>query len=154
MLLGFSDECAGAVWRRDGIVNKFIGDAMLAIFNFPILRDDHVRQAVEAARDMQRRWSERTAIMAKHGRASLGLGIGIHTGQASIGEIGTAYKDFTIIGPVVNLASRVQTAAAAGEILASAEVYAHIADTVPTGAARDCQLKGIEQPVRVHPLSV
>jgi adenylate cyclase len=43
MLHEFYDECAAAVWERDGIVNKFIGDAVLAIFNFPIVREDHVR---------------------------------------------------------------------------------------------------------------
>jgi adenylate cyclase len=52
MLHEFYDECAAAVWERDGIVNKFIGDAVLAIFNFPILREDHVRQAVLAAAKM------------------------------------------------------------------------------------------------------
>jgi adenylate cyclase len=98
MLDGFADECARAVWERDGIVNKFIGDAMLAIFNFPILREDHVQQAVEAARDIQRRWAERAGRLAGDGHAAVGLGIGVHTGSASIGEIGTAYKDFTIIG--------------------------------------------------------
>ena len=46
MLHEFYDECAAAVWGRDGIVNKFIGDAVLAIFNFPIMREDHVQQAV------------------------------------------------------------------------------------------------------------
>jgi adenylate cyclase len=49
MLHKFYDECAAAVWERDVIVNKFIGDAVLAIFNFPIMCDDHVRQAVIAA---------------------------------------------------------------------------------------------------------
>jgi adenylate cyclase len=154
MLHEFMDECAAAVWKRDGIVNKFIGDAMLAIFNFPILREDHVQRAAQAAQDIQRRWTERTAAMVTDGRASLGLGIGIHTGLASIGEIGTAYKDFTIIGPVVNMASRLQAAASPGEILASPDVYARLAETFPAGPSRECHLKGIELPVRVHPLSV
>ncbi len=48
MLHSFYDECASAIWESDGIVNKFIGDAVLAIFNFPITREDHVRQAVLA----------------------------------------------------------------------------------------------------------
>lgn len=151
MLHGFADECAHAIWARDGIVNKFIGDAMLAIFNFPIVREDHVQQAVLAAQDIQRRWAQRRSAV---GGASTGLGIGIHTGTASIGEIGTAYKDFTIIGPVVNMASRIQSAAAAGEILASEEVYAHVAAQHPNSRSRDCRLKGIEAPVTVHPLTV
>jgi len=152
MLSGFTDECAEAIWARDGIVNKFIGDAMLAIFNFPIVRDDHVRQAALAAQDIQRRWAHRQKELSASGGGSIGLGIGLHTGLASVGEIGTAYKDFTIIGPTVNMASRIQGQAKAGEILASAAVYEHVADLFPSPESRVIQLKGIDEPVALHPL--
>jgi adenylate cyclase len=153
MLHGFSDHCAEAIWEREGVVNKFVGDAILAIFNFPIVRPDHVQQAVLAAQDIQRRWAERPENTAQPGAAAIGVGIGIHTGNASIGEIGTAYKDFTIIGPVVNIASRIQGEARGGEILASREVYAQVAEQFPNSPSRDYQLKGIEQPVPVHLLA-
>jgi adenylate cyclase len=152
MLHGFYDECASAVWERDGIVNKFIGDAALAIFNFPIMREDHVRQAAMAARDIQQRCSQRKRLVVGSGGASVGVGIGIHSGQASIGEVGTAYKDFPIIGPVVNMASRIQGAAKAGEILVSKEVYQLVADLFPHSESRVCQLKGIEHPVALYHL--
>ena len=154
MLHGFYDECAEGIWERDGIVNKFIGDAVLAIFNFPILREDHVRQAVLAAQDIQRRCSQKKKLAVGMEGAPVGVGIGIHTGQASIGEVGTAYKDFTIIGPVVNLASRIQGAAKAGEILVSEDVYQSVGDLFPNAESRSCQLKGIEQPVTVRRLAV
>ena len=51
MLDSFYDECADAIWERDGVVNKFMGDAVLAIFNFPYTRDDHAEQATLAAQD-------------------------------------------------------------------------------------------------------
>jgi adenylate cyclase len=152
LLHGFADECAEAIWERDGIVNKFIGDAMLAIFNFPIVRDDHVQQAVLAAQDIQRRWSRKQALTSAGGGASVGLGIGIHTGLASIGEIGTAYKDFTIVGPTVNMASRIQGEARSGEILASADVYAQVAGMFQNCESRACVLKGIGEPVAIHRL--
>src|SRR5262249_1010336 len=85
MLHAFYDECAAAVWERDGIVNKFIGDAVLAIFNFPILREDHVRQAVDAAQEIRRRCSQANKLLVGSDVA-LGVGIGVHTGMASIGE--------------------------------------------------------------------
>ena len=59
MLDSFYDECADAIWERDGVVNKFMGDAILAISNFPYTRDDHVEQATLAAQDIQKRWSRR-----------------------------------------------------------------------------------------------
>jgi len=144
----FYDECADAIWAHDGVVNKFMGDAVLAIFNFPYTREDHAEQAALAALDIQKRWS-------KHAPASgapLGVGIGIHTGQASIGEIGKACKEFTITGPVVNLASRIQGAAQSGEILVSDQVYARLAGRIPSSGERDVQLKGIDAPVQLHPI--
>lgn len=146
MLHEFYDECAAAVWERDGIVNKFIGDAVLAIFNFPIMREDHARQAVLAATELQKKCSEKKKLNA------VGVGVGIHTGLASIGEVGTAYKDFTIIGPIVNLASRVQGAAKSGEILVTEEVYEQVADLFPAAESRTYQLKGIENPVKAYTL--
>src|SRR5215470_9945928 len=147
MLHEFYDECAAAVWERDGIVNKFIGDAVLAIFNFPIMREDHVRQAVLAATELQKKCSDNEKLMRINGDGKacpVGVGVGIHTGLASVGEVGTAYKDFTIIGPVVNLASRVQGAAKSGEILVTEAVYRHVADLFPAAESRGYHLKGIE----------
>ena len=152
MLHGFTDECAEAVWARDGIINKFIGDAMLAIFNFPIVREDHVQQAALAAQDIQRRWAKRASQATLGSRSPLGLGIGIHTGMASIGEIGTAYKDFTIIGPVVNMASRIQGVAGPGEILVSSDVYEQVKDLFSGTQSREFDLKGIERPTTLHQL--
>ena len=82
----------------------------------------------------------------------LGIGIGIHTGTASIGEIGKACKEFTITGPVVNLASRIQGAAQSGEILLSEEVYKRVGGTVPSSEGLEFKLKGIDVPVPLHPL--
>jgi adenylate cyclase len=153
MLHSFYDECASAIWARDGIINKFMGDAVLAIFNFPIMRDDHVQQAVLAGLDIQRRCMQdkRFKVMTSTGEdVRVGVGIGIHTGSASIGEVGTAYKDFTIIGPVVNMASRLQGAARLGEVLVSEEVYGQVASAFPAAESRSHQLKGIENPVRAY----
>jgi len=55
LLDAFYDDCAGAIWERDGLLNKTIGDAVMAIFNFPIHQGDHPRQAVLAAQEIQRR---------------------------------------------------------------------------------------------------
>ena len=155
MLHDFYDVCASAVWEGDGIVNKFIGDAVLAIFNFPIMRKDHVRQAVIAGIELQKRCSEtkRLKVINRDGKACpVGVGIGIHTGLASIGEVGTAYKDFTIVGSVVNMASRLQATAKPGEILVTEEVYRQVADLSPASESRTYQLKGIAAPVGIYML--
>jgi len=150
LLHGFYDECAAAVWERDGIINKFIGDAVLAIFNFPMMRDDHVERAVQAGVDIQQRCTEKAS---ESNFGPMRIGVGIHTGRTSIGEVGTAYKDFTVVGPVVNMASRIQGAAQSGEILVSEDVYRHVEGRFPQAEAREATLKGIEKPVKTYVLA-
>jgi class 3 adenylate cyclase len=147
LLHAFYDDCAAAVWRRDGIINKFMGDGLLAIFNFPIMRDDHVEQAVLTGLEIQRKFGQHQELAARRADIPVGVGIGIHTGNASIGEVGTAYKDFTIIGPVVNTASRMQGAASVGEVLVTDAVYQKVRGMVPPAEAKAYQLKGIDEPV-------
>jgi len=155
MLHGFYDDCAFAIWERDGIINKFIGDAVLAVFNFPIEGDDHARQAVLAGVEIMQRCADKKELVARDSDDEpIGIGIGIHTGVTSIGEVGTAYKDFTVIGSVVNIASRVQAAAKPGEILVTGEVYPHVADLYPGLERHDRQLKGIEHAVSTYSLMV
>mgnify|MGYP003985352865 CR=1 FL=1 len=150
MLHCFYDNCTKAVWEKDGIVNKFIGDAALAIFNFPIMQDDHVQQAVWAALDLLKACDEQKEQVTAEidgENLSLGVGIGIHTGEASIGELGSSYKEFTAIGPVVNLASRIQGQAEPGEVLVTEDVYQVVADSFPHAEKRVCDLKGVDHPV-------
>ena len=147
----FYDVSSRAVWEGEGIVNKFLGDAVLAVFGFPILREDHARQAVLAGLEIQRRCREEKALrVGEQGGlpAPVGIGVGVHTGESSMGEFGTACRDFTIVGPVVNTAARLQAAAAVGEVLVTEETYRHVADLVTSAEERTLTLKGIERPVR------
>ena len=86
------------------------------------------------------------------GRA-LGVGIGIHTGDVQIGEFSSFRSDFTAIGGVVNLAARLESQAAAGEILVSPETAAQAPDLTAGAEARPLALKGIEQQVQARVLA-
>src|SRR5215218_5159449 len=123
----FYDECAAAIWEYDGLLNKTLGDAVMAIFNFPIRHEDHVARAVLAGRAIQRRCEARRATLfaENNGLAGteLGVGIGIDAGSASFGEFGRSHRDLTAIGTVVNTAARAQSAAGADQILVTGEVY-------------------------------
>ena len=67
----FYDECANAIWKYDGLLNKTIGDAVMAIFNFPIRGEDHANRAVRAAREIQKRWASERENLAKTLGASM-----------------------------------------------------------------------------------
>ena len=143
----FYDYSSDAVWENEGIVNKFIGDAVLAIFNFPLVRKDHVHKAVNAAIQLQNQCLDLKNKAGLNDEHTLGIGIGIHTGTCNIGEVGNSYKDFTAIGSIVNLASRLQGAAAPGEILITEDVYKHVENEFPHLQSRSLTLKGIDKPI-------
>ena len=151
----FQDQCAQGIWAHDGIVNKQMGDGLMAIFNFPIKIERHAEAAMMAALDIQRRCKAALAARARpldEAADTIEVGVGVHTGQVEIGEFSTARSDFTAIGGTVNLTSRLEAQAAPGEVLVSAESAA-LAPGLTTGTpTRTLVLKGIEHPVLAHVL--
>jgi adenylate cyclase len=155
LLSNFYESCSSVIWERDGIIGKLIGDAVLAIFNFPITRQNHVKQAVWSGIELQKKCKEIKARFTKQEEGiSIGVRVGIHTGDVFIGDIGQACRDFTAVGEVVNLAARLQGAANTCEVLVSESVYQFVKDDFPKAQSRVCTLKGIKDPVTVYALEV
>jgi len=149
LLDAFYDDCAAAIWHHDGLLNKTIGDAVFAIFNFPVKQNDHAAQALLAARAIQQRFAERRdALQEEIGTrdVELGIGIGIDSGDTNFGEFGRSHRDLTAIGTVVNRAARAQAAAKPGEILVTTAVRDRSGGLV-SGEGREFSLKGFNQPV-------
>jgi adenylate cyclase len=152
LLDAFYDVCGEAIWENDGIINKTMGDAVMAVFNFPIKHEDHAARAVAAARKIQELWRERREALSQAfgaEAATIGVGIGLDTGKVNFGEFGRTHHDLTAIGTVVNVASRAQSAAAADQILITAAVREKAAITLPQSAGQDYQLKGIDAPAKL-----
>ena len=153
LLDAFYDESANAIWEHDGLLNKTIGDAVMAVFNFPLKRDNHARNAVLAAREIQKNWRAKHEVLAQaHGLTvgELGIGIGIHSGELSFGEFGHSHRDLTAIGTVVNTASRAQSVAEAGQILVTQAVYQRARSELMDSHAKAFQLKGFDAPVELY----
>jgi class 3 adenylate cyclase len=113
----------------------------MAIFNFPIRHADHPRQAVLAAQDIQKRWTQRLRSLGN--AQDVGVGVGIDCGEVSFGEFGRTHHDLTAIGSVVNRASRAQSAASSGEIL----VTEGVRDRVPDAFEQSAPQEGFDQPI-------
>lgn len=149
----FYDACAGAIWEQDGLLNKTIGDAVMAVFNFPVSHADHARRALHAARDiLERCRAERASLNERFGLTGveLGVGIGIHTGEVSFGEFGQSHRDVTAIGAVVNTASRAQSVAEAGQILVTHAVYDKAQPQFEGILPRLYSLKGFADPIELY----
>lgn len=151
LLDSFYDACAEAIWAHDGLLNKTIGDAVMAIFNFPICQADHAAQALRAARSIQSRCAALRDAAARAGEppARIDVGIGIDSGAARFGEFGRAVRELTAIGTVVNTAARAQSVARPGEILVTSAVRERVGPLLqaPIGLFHD--LKGFAEPVEL-----
>jgi adenylate cyclase len=142
----FYDVCAAAIWAHDGLLNKTIGDAVMAVFNFPITQDNHPSRALLAAREIQRRCAD----LKGEAGPNLGVGIGLHCGDLSFGEFGRSHRDLTAIGTVVNTAARIQAAAEAGEILVTEAIRDRVGDDLQNPVARPYELKGFNKPIVLY----
>ena len=147
----FYDECAEAIWQHDGLLNKTIGDAIMAVFNFPIRQEGHAAQAVQAARQMQQRWRGRHAdLVSGLGLDEGSLSIGISSGDVSFGEFGHSHRDLTAIGTVVNTAARAQSAARGGQILVTKSVRDRCPKGIVQSEGTRYSLKGLGAPIELY----
>lgn len=148
----FYDACGEAIWAQDGLLNKTIGDAVMAVFNFPIKRENHAARAVLAAREIQKSCREKFAAFAEAHRLEHepGVGIGIDSGTMKFGEFGRSHRDLTAIGTVVNTAARAQAAATPGQILVTRGVHDRTPALIRSDVANDYQLKGFDTPISLY----
>ena len=147
----FFRRCSNIVIRHDGIIDHFRGDAVLAFFNVPVKREDHLPRAIEAAREIQMAVPE---INRAQGDSDiLKVGVGITTGMGLATTVGSnTCTDYTIMGDVANIASRLQGLAEPGEILIANEVYEAVRNSYPNAGKRVMDLKGISTPVDIYSL--
>ncbi len=107
------------VLSHGGTVDKFMGDAVMAVFGAPVPLDDHAGKAVDCARAMISRQDEMNAAWAADGRPYFGLGIAVNTGDAVAGAVGGAKLEYTVVGDAVNIAQRLNAMAGPREVIIS-----------------------------------
>ena len=140
---------AEVVLAHGGTIDKFQGDAVMAIFGAPEPVPDHAARALGCARAMQRRQTELNAAGWDADVPELGMGIGVNTGQVIAGTVGGGGRlEYTVVGDAVNVAQRLQSEAEAGEIVAAAATVAAAPD-VRCVLIGPRQVKGREEPVEV-----
>ncbi|MCB8945404.1 MAG: GAF domain-containing protein [Ardenticatenaceae bacterium] len=139
---GYFTEAVKAITHYQGLTDKFLGDAVMALYNTPLNpQDNHAERAVRTA------WMIKQSMAAYHEHLPLErrlhFGFGIHTGDAVVGNVGSALrKDYSAIGDAVNLAKRVQENAKAGQILMSEAVYVQVKGFVEVVPMEPMQVKG------------
>lgn len=156
LLNRYFTEISACVTEYRGMVNKYIGDAVLAVFGTPVQMQDHAVAAVKAARAMIEARDCLNQQLLKEGLPQIQTGVGIHTGEVVAGNIGSQTRmEFTVIGDTVNTASRLETATkkAGRQIIISEQTMLLIQDEFRTHSLGSIRLKGKEKPVKIYSVS-
>ena len=138
------------IFRYEGTLDRFAGDGIMVIFNDPIPHADHTARAVRLALEMR----DRVEVLAQEWRRkghTLGFGVGIAAGYATLGQIGFEQRrEYTAIGSVINLASRLCDEARPGQIIVGQRAFGAIEREVDAQPIGELNLKGFAKPVAAY----
>ena len=144
---------SSCIFNHNGTLDKFIGDATMAMFNAPLPLENHELQAAKTALAMKEGSVELEKMLQERFGKSVKFGIGIHTGQAVVGNIGAKSRmDYTVIGDTVNTAARLESNAKPGQILLSEQVYEKIKDAIVANPLGEIMVKGKAHPIKIYEL--
>lgn len=148
LLNEFFERMTDVIFDHDGTLDKFIGDAILAVFGAPLEQTDHATRAVAAALAMQR---ELEQLNAEHPGRPIRMRIAINSGEALTGDIGSPRRrEFTVLGDVVNTASRIESSVAQpGQIVISQFTKERLGEGFTLRQLGGIKLRGRDNPVKV-----
>lgn len=139
------------IFKRHGTLDKFVGDAIMAIFGAPIFHPQSPMNAVRAAFEMQAALRELNKKWSVEGKTTFNMRIGVNTGVVVAGNIGAEDRmDYTVIGDNVNLASRLESNAQPGKVLISQSTYEKVKDGVAVKKLEPIKVKGKSDLIHVY----
>src|SRR5262245_42725943 len=143
----YFDAARAVIEAHGGTVEKFIGDAVMAVFGIPVLHEDDALRAVRAAAGLR----EQIAVLNRQLEADFGAAVTVRTG-VNTGQVVTGTDERLATGDAVNLAARLEQAAAPGEIVIGPQTWALVRDAVAAEPLEPLQLKGKSAPVAAYRL--
>ena len=151
LLNEYFSEMTDLIFESGGTLDKYLGDGIMAVYGAPLPKPDDALRATKTAIEMQRALVALNRDWENRGQQPLRMGVGVNTGPVTAGNIGSAKRmDYTVIGDAVNLASRLCSNAAGGQILVSESTYSQLNGSVPAQRLDPIRVKGKETPVELH----
>jgi len=148
----YFDEMAAVIEAHEGTVEKFIGDAVMAVFGIPRLHEDDALRAVRAAAGMSAALGELNAELERDHGVGLAVRIGVNTGEVVAGDPSADQR--LVTGDAVNVAARLEQSAAPGEVLLGESTYRLVKDAVEVEPVAPLELKGKSEPVPAYRLTM
>jgi adenylate cyclase len=150
VLREYHENVGELIFKYEGTLERFLGDGIMIVFNDPIPYADHTERAVRLALEMRDKVEELSKHWGRQGYA-LGFGIGIAAGYATLGQIGFEHRrEYSAIGSVTNLASRLCDEARPGQILIAQRALSSIERSVKVSHVGDLNLKGFNRPIAAY----
>lgn len=149
----YFSEMEPIIRKYNGVINKFIGDAVMAIFGEPIQDINHPQNAVRCAYEMLKKVEYLREKWMHEGKPRIEIGIGINTGEVFVGNIGTENRmEYTVIGDTVNLASRIEhyNKVYKTNLLVSASTYSYIAEIADVIKINEVQIRGKSKKMNIY----
>lgn len=141
------------VFRHGGIIDKFIGDCMMAVWGAPVAAQDHAARALAAAEDIMRFLDSANELWRKQYGIEVRLAIGVNSGEAVVGNIGSDKRmEYTVIGDVVNVAARLESVAAPNQVLVGAQTQAIGGEGFPLRDLGERKITGRDRAIAVFEL--
>jgi adenylate cyclase len=151
LLTEYFTEMVEIVFKHGGTLDKFMGDAIMALWGAPIAHEDDAERAMRAALEMQELLGRLNAKWVNEGREAVEIGIGINFGEVFAGNIGSEQRlEYTVIGDAVNVAYRLCSKAGRGDILISEPFMRALRTLPPLEALDPIELKGKAKAVPVY----
>jgi class 3 adenylate cyclase len=146
----YHENLGKLIFQYEGTLDRFAGDGIMIVFNDPIPVADHTERAVRLALDMRDRVEQLAQQWRRKGH-TLGFGVGIAAGYATLGQIGFEQRrEYTAIGSVINLASRLCDEARPGQVIASQRAFSAVEPHVEAATIGELNLKGFAKPVAAY----
>jgi class 3 adenylate cyclase len=153
VLNGYLARMTEIIIGYGGTINEFIGDAVFAIFGAPVPHADHAERAAAAALAMQRAMAEINDEHVRRGFPRFEMGIGVNTGEAVVGNIGSAQRaKYAVVGSAVNVAARVEGSTVGGQIFISAATWEKVEDLAEVAPPIPVEVKGLSAPLVLYEL--
>jgi len=154
MLNQFFDIMVGIIFKHNGVLDKFVGDQLMAIFGLIPSKNNNSYNAIHAAIEMQHATKELMKERAKENKDTFEIGIGINTGSAIVGNLGSENRmDYTAIGNSVNIAAKLQQIAKGGTIIIGEQTYSQIQGNFQIEKKMKLHLKNKTKPVICYEVS-
>ncbi len=152
----FLNEVSNIILRNGGMIDKFMGDCIMAIFGAPLDMPNHAEMAIKTCQEVEEKVKEMKELYKERGLPDINVGTGVNTGIAIVGNMGSKTRlDYSVVGDAVNLAARLEATACRGEHLNNKTIWSsytqdQLPDTIKTKSIGEIKVKGKEELIKIY----